>query len=125
MRRNEFFSDVLRNMQEGQPATYKIPVSELSKNPKACNQNLCEAVCAFENEIGGEFVLKSCNHNRAVIWGLQCPFGEYAYGKPHLCSLTTSFFEEVTKTCCPNAKIKLIQSIAGGESKCIISVSFN
>lgn len=126
MGRNDFLSQIIKSLSAEQTKNVlaALSIEELAKKNVYKTDKLCQCLVDFKNEIGGNFELKSCTPDRAILWGCECPFGGKVLNRPHMCNLTKDFFESASQKYCPGSRVELNQTIAQGYEKCIITISF-
>ena len=120
---NEFFSELLSSL--AQETTIEDAAKRFSKRLLLTHQptreNVCDCLVRLKNSIGGEFAVIDRSDDRVVLEGNKCPFGS-PVGRPELCRVTQTVFEDMARHCSPTATVEIKESIARGQGRCLIEI---
>jgi predicted ArsR family transcriptional regulator len=84
-----------------------------------------DALVGLKRRIDGDFFVMEETDNRLVLGNRRCPFGEYVADRPALCMMTSNVFGHVAAQNLGYAGVELKQTIAAGNSGCIVVVHFS
>ncbi|MFN4263191.1 MAG: methanogen output domain 1-containing protein [Thioalkalivibrionaceae bacterium] len=72
--------------------------------------------------IQGGFSIESVDDERIILANTRCPFGDYVFGRPSLCMMTSNVFGVIAAENLGYARIDLERTIARGDSGCRVVI---
>ena len=87
-------------------------------------EQVIEALLDFKRTIGSDFRVVEESEDGVVFENSQCPFGCRVKGRQSLCMMTSNVFGSVTSNNLGYAHVELEETIASGDEKCRVAVSF-
>jgi predicted ArsR family transcriptional regulator len=83
---------------------------------------VADTLVHLKRRIGGDFFVIEENEDRILLGNRRCPFGEKVLGRPSMCMMTSNVFGSITADNLGFAKVELRETIAAGNSGCVVAV---
>ena len=99
-------------------AMYRDGMGPEDLDPK----QVAEIFIDLKKRIGGNFHVISADRNEIVVGNSRCPFGEMAEGRSALCMMTSSVFGRIAADHLGYARVRLEDTIARGDGRCVVRV---
>lgn len=90
--------------------------------PVLSRPQVAEVLVDLKRRIEGDFRVVEQDDTRIVLENRRCPFGDKVVGRPSLCMMTSNVFGVIAAENLGQAKVELVQTIAGGAPGCRVVV---
>ncbi len=113
-----FISVVGQNIGDQIDRDYRagLGVSHLSR------QQVSQVLVDLKRRIQGDFYVIEETEQKIVLGNRACPFGEKVQGRTSMCMMTSNVFGAIAAENLGYAKVELQQTIARGDSGCVVVV---
>ena len=88
-------------------------------------EQLSEALVDFKRRIDGGFSIAAIDAQGVVLVNTRCPYGRDVLGRESLCMMTSNVFGRMAAENLGFAHVRIDESIARGDRRCVVSIRFD